>query len=1090
MKIKYQNLIKNINQGNFQEVNAELSGISDISQLISDTTFMHRNTILHYVFSSGNEQIITLFLNEIKKAGLDYETLIAKQNQGGYTPIDRLLQKEPSVMQVLLSAMDQETLNKTLKAQGIGGTIQEQVQNSQYLDQHKKDEFVQVINDALLQQSISNAIEGLTGDEPTTKGGMWYNIYAVWNATSNWVSDHPWITGGTAISTILGAGGLLSHKRMKAKLVQEEGQAANVEQLQAEYQDAQGIQEELTEEDNQSDVSNEEAKFENQKVRQNVEQQGIQEVMLQQQNPPPLPGPQLAFIMKLRIERAIQQIEVAKGQINQQKLQWENVRPLLQDQLGQQLQEQLQEFNSQFTTQVQQKLEELKQSAGNEQHKTQFDIWLNQELKTPQLDQQLQEQFSALQAQQIIQQAELQRPLSQLQEIMQQLARHVGGQQGQEINQAVLTLLYDTATQFSGQEVEEGVKLTFADMNQEEQSIFLIKQDRQVQVVEQAEDAAEVGIRQLQVQYMGQQITEVEQYIEQQVWQYLTDKAEILRIGQEAIDITHDRNNELATQYNQLVRNFKQKYLESPFAQALQLANPGLMGNGMPEQLPYQLFGESDKYGEGTSIEDAENMLQKLSGQYGNVQGAIIWNVDNKYVLIVDTLPSDMQERTIYLGIQSLQSSGCVPLTLEVMQNLAPAFSGQTLSMQIVKLDNGVLHARMGITGFENQQQQWLAAQYISGQHSPLNENRAFLSTFANMYVKQVIAADVQAIVDNPAIGYRLAGEINEWALVPVGQAGQNYQPAQSFPGDSSGYSISQWIENVRHFGWREIFQSDKIEQLKSMSIKSGAKTGDSSINKIYRAVAKVLHPDKGGNPEKMVQLNGIKEELDKTISQVLSEKYDLTGKVQWLSNIAHKGVVALKTVDSAVDVWKLWNEPTAENTLTIGLDAGHLYSLAGMPKAGWVSVGTSALPISYALYQGEYWNASVMTAETAAYLALPYTLGAIPVVGQGIAVVYTVGMVGYAGYHTVNNVYSLITSTSEQIVDIEKEVGITIEDSQFSEEESQTLILNASLYGQTMSIEDEITTSTECYINGFYYTSCRFWYIVLTLDIEYQAKE
>ncbi len=60
---------------------------------------------------------------------------------------------------------------------------------------------------------------------------MWDNIYAVWNATSNWVSDHPWITGGTAISTILGAGGLLSHKRMKAKLVQEEGQAANVEQL-------------------------------------------------------------------------------------------------------------------------------------------------------------------------------------------------------------------------------------------------------------------------------------------------------------------------------------------------------------------------------------------------------------------------------------------------------------------------------------------------------------------------------------------------------------------------------------------------------------------------------------------------------------------------------------------------------------------------------------------------------------------------------------------------------------------------------------------------------------------------------------------
>ena len=94
--------------------------------------------------------------------------------------------------------------------------------------------------------------------------------------------------------------------------------------------------------------------------------------------------------------------------------------------------------------------------------------------------------------------------------------------------------------------------------------------------------------------------------------------------------------------------------------------------------------------------------------------------------------------------------------------------------------------------------------------------------------------------------------------------------------------------------------------------------------------------------------------------------------------------------------------------------------------------------------------------------------------------------MIGYAEYHTVNNVYSLITSASEQIVDIEKEVGITIEDSQFSEEESQTLILNASLYEHRVR-------------NNYFYRmlyqrfllySCRFRYIVLTLDIEYQAKE
>ena len=424
------------------------------------------------------------------------------------------------------------------------------------------------------------------------------------------------------------------------------------------------------------------------------------------------------------------------------------------------------------------------------------------------------------------------------------------------------------------------------------------------------------------------------------------------------------------------------------------------------------IFGDHDNNGGGTLVGKVAIMLGDVHKKHGNIVPEIKWVVTEfSHKIVIDTLSFGTHKEVAYLGIQSLQSGGCVPLTLEVMQNLAPAFSGQTLSMQVVQLDNGVWHAQIGITNFKSLQQQLLAEQLVSGQFSPLSENTAFLSTFPT----EVVVVGNQP-AGEPTISYTPGGAVNEWALVlPGGQGRQNYQPAQSFPGDSSGYSISQWIENVCHFGWRGIFQSDKIEQLKSMSIKSGAKTGDSSINKIYRAVAKGLHPDKDGNPEEMVQLNGIKEELDKTISQVLSEKYDLTGKVQWLSNIAHKGVVVLKTVDSAVDGWKLWNEPTAENALRVGLDAGHLYSLADMPKAGWVSVGTSALPISYAVYQGEYWHAGVMTAETIAYIALPYVLGAIPVIGQGAVVVYTVGMAGYAGYSLYNEIsswyYSDITS-------------------------------------------------------------------------------
>ncbi len=636
-------------------------------------------------------------------------------------------------------------------------------------------------------------------------------------------------------------------------------------------------------------------------------------------------------------------------------------------QLGQQLQEQLQEFNSQFTTQVQQKLEELKQSAGNEQHKTQFDIWLNQELKTPQLGQQLQEQFSALQTQQIIGQAELQQPLEQLQGAMQQLVQHVYGQQGVQIEQAVLGLLYDTATQFSGQEVEEGatVKLTFADMNQEEQSIYLKKQNEQVQVVEQAEDVAEVDIKQLQAQCMEQQITEVQQYIEQQVWQYLTDKAEVLRVGQEAVDVPRDVNNQLASQYNQLAQNFKQKYPEPPFAQALQLANPGLMGNGMPEQLPYQLFGESDKYGGGTSIENAENMLQKLSGQYGNVQGVIIWNVDNKYVLIVDALPSDMQKRTIYLGIQPLKSGDCVPLTLGVIKNIASGFTEQTLYVQAVKLDNGVWHVQLGITSFENSQQQQLAAQYISGQYSPLNENGALLT--------QAIADRSSLSVNSISTGSQ-EGNL-DFAIVPVRGANPSYGSTQS---SFSNSGFFQWMVDKFYSVMENYLQNQNEKELKSIAAKCDVKTDHMSSKAIYRKLALELHPDKGGAAEMFKTVNEINNKLTKGFNKDSVDQY-IANKLSKITNIAHKGVVALKTVDSAVDVWKLWNEPTAENTLTIGLDAGHLYSLSGMPKAGWVSVGTSALPISYALYQEKYQDAGIMAATTAAYLAIPYALAAIP---------------------------------------------------------------------------------------------------------------
>ena len=118
--MKYEHMIFNINKGNFDSVNEELNEMSneDVRQLISEETFMHRNTILHYVFSSGHEKIINLFLNQISNQRLDYESLIQKQNRGGYTPIDRVMQKDTTYARTLVDTL-KANHNETIKITDI-----------------------------------------------------------------------------------------------------------------------------------------------------------------------------------------------------------------------------------------------------------------------------------------------------------------------------------------------------------------------------------------------------------------------------------------------------------------------------------------------------------------------------------------------------------------------------------------------------------------------------------------------------------------------------------------------------------------------------------------------------------------------------------------------------------------------------------------------------------------------------------------------------------------------------------------------------------------------------------------------------------
>lgn len=132
-------LIKDIKTGNFKGVQATLSGMNeDNFKILMNKTFMHKNTMLHYVFSSGNKEIIDLFLSKVIEHELDYEGLVGKQNRGGYAPVDRLLQKHPDYMRTLfksLSSKNTTMLNNSLATEGIGGNIIKKVSDTQYINE-------------------------------------------------------------------------------------------------------------------------------------------------------------------------------------------------------------------------------------------------------------------------------------------------------------------------------------------------------------------------------------------------------------------------------------------------------------------------------------------------------------------------------------------------------------------------------------------------------------------------------------------------------------------------------------------------------------------------------------------------------------------------------------------------------------------------------------------------------------------------------------------------------------------------------------------------------------------------------------------
>ena len=150
-KRNIEGLIWNIENGNFETLRKLIPNFT-FKDLLE--RFENNNNLIHYIFSSCDSEIILLFTNrlsELLKRGdislMELRELLETQNDGGFTPIDRILQEEQGDPAVTISELFKGMFNvvileETLKAEGQDGDIYTTIDG--YEDyQNRKDEIIE-----------------------------------------------------------------------------------------------------------------------------------------------------------------------------------------------------------------------------------------------------------------------------------------------------------------------------------------------------------------------------------------------------------------------------------------------------------------------------------------------------------------------------------------------------------------------------------------------------------------------------------------------------------------------------------------------------------------------------------------------------------------------------------------------------------------------------------------------------------------------------------------------------------------------------------------------------------------------------------
>ncbi|WP_165379520.1 hypothetical protein [Rickettsiales endosymbiont of Peranema trichophorum] len=171
---------------------------------------------------------------------------------------------------------------------------------------------------------------------------------------------------------------------------------------------------------------------------------------------------------------------------------------------------------------------------------------------------------------------------------------------------------------------------------------------------------------------------------------------------------------------------------------------------------------------------------------------------------------------------------------------------------------------------------------------------------------------------------------------------------------------------------------------------------------KFKKSVLLKLHPDKGGKAEDFAFVRGLQEKMkaDIDINAIIAEK---AAKIQVAM---YKASLGIKVADTVVDVLRVVNKPTFENSKELVLDVAHLYGMYKGLNGYGLAIGT--LEATYQAYQGEYAEALKHVVITGAYMTLPVVMAATGVPYASLA--FAVVMTAYSGYHLLYNVHSLYT--------------------------------------------------------------------------------